>query len=193
MRLELRGHHVDVTPGLRRFVEEKLSKLERLLNNRAVSAQAVLTMERHRHVSDITLHASGERFLHGLGESGNWETSLTQAIDKISHQAQKLKTKQKEKRHNLKAPSLVPLEPVGKRAKAGKAAGDGSPRRTRNRVPRVLRTSREAIKPMSIEDAAREVEAGGDGVVVFRNAQSQTISVLYRRPNGELTLVETEA
>ena len=80
-----------------------------------------------------------------------------------------------------------------KRAKAKKAAGDEAPRRVRSRGPRVLRTSREAIKPMSIEDAAREVEAGGDGVVVFRNAQSQAISVLYRRPNGELTLVETEA
>ena len=193
MRLELRGHHVDVTPGLRRFVEEKLSKLERLLNDRAVSAQAVLTMERHRHVTDITLHARGERFLHGLGNSGNWETSLTQAIAKISHQAQKLKTKNKEKRHNLKAPSLEPLEPIVKRAKAKKAAGDAAPRRVRSRVPRVLRTSREAIKPMSIEDAAREVEAGGDGVVVFRNAQSQVVSVMYRRPNGELTLVETEA
>jgi putative sigma-54 modulation protein len=193
MRLELRGHHVDVTPGLRRFVEEKLSKLERLLNHRAVSAQAVLTMERHRHLTDITLHASGERFFHALGESGNWETSLTQAIDKISHQAQKLKTKQKEKRHSLKAPSLEPLEPMVKRATARKPAGDGPPRRMRSRVPRILRTSREAIKPMSIEDAAREVAAGGDGVVVFRNAQSQAISVLYRRPNGELTLVETEA
>ena len=193
MRLELRGHHVDVTPGLRRFVEEKLSKLERLLNDRAVSAQAVLTMERHRHVTDITLHARGERFLHGLGNSGNWETSLTQAIAKISHQAQKLKTKNKEKRHNLKAPSLEPLEPIVKRANAKKAAGDEAPRRVRSRGPRVLRTSREAIKPMSIEDAAREVEAGGDGVVVFRNAQSQVVSVMYRRPNGELTLVETEA
>jgi putative sigma-54 modulation protein len=191
MRLELRGHHVDVTPGLRRFVEDKLSKLERLLNDRAVSAQAVLTMERHRHVTDITLHARGERFLHGLGDSGSWETSLTQAIAKISHQAQKLKTRQKEKRHNLKAPSLEPLEPAVKRAKARKV--DGSPRRLRSGGPRVVRTSKEAIKPMSIEDAAREVEAGGDGVVVFRNAQSHAISVLYRRPNGELTLVETEA
>jgi putative sigma-54 modulation protein len=193
MRLELRGHHVDVTPGLRRFVEEKLSKLERLLNDRAVSAQAVLTMERHRHVTDITLHARGERFLHGLGDSGNWETSLTQAIAKISHQAQKLKTRRKEKRHNLKALSPEPLEPIVRRARAKKPAGGAAARRPRNGVPRVLRASREALKPMSIEDAAREVEAGGDGVVVFRNAQSQVVSVMYRRPNGELTLVETEA
>jgi putative sigma-54 modulation protein len=193
MRLELRGHHVDVTPGLRRFVEEKLSKLERLLNDRAVSAQAILTVEKRRHVADITLHARGERFLHGLGDSGNWETSLAQAIAKISHQAQKLKTRQKEKRHNLKAPSLERLEPVMKRVKSAKNALATSTRRRRRDGPRVVRTSREALKPMSIEDAAREIEAGGDGVVVFRGARSQTICVLYRRANGDLTLVETEA
>ena len=192
MRLELRGHHVDVTPGLRRFVEEKLSKLERLLNDRAVSAQAILTLEKRRHVADITLHARGERFLHGLGDSSSWETSLSQAIAKISHQAQKLKTRQKEKRHNLKAPPLEPLEPVVKR-KAARPAKAAPTRRARERMPRVLRASREAVKPMSVEEAAREVEAGGEGVVVFRNADSQAISVMYRRRNGDLALVETEA
>ncbi len=192
MRLELRGHHVDLTPGLRRFVQDKLSKLERLLNDRAVSAQAILTVEKRRHVADITLHARGERFLHGLGDSGNWETSLTQAIAKISHQAQKLKTRQKEKRRHLTSPALAPLAAGAKRARVAKPATGAAPRR-RGRLPRVLRTSRETIKPMSIEQAASEVDAGGDGVVVFRNADSDAISVLYRRANGELTLVETEA
>src|SRR5882672_2184856 len=143
MRLELRGHHVDVTPGLRRFVEDKLSKLERLLNDRAVSAHAILTVEKRRHVADITLHARGERFLHGLGDSGNWETSLAQAIAKISHQAQKLKTRQKEKRHNLKAPSVESLEPVLKRTRATKPADKAPSRRASGRAPRVIRTSRE--------------------------------------------------
>ena len=115
MRLELRGHNADVTPGLRRFVAEKLAKLERLLNDRAVSAHAILSVEKRRHLADITLHARGERFLHGLGESGNWETSLTRAIAKISHQAQKLKTRQKEVRHSLKAPSLEAAEPIATR------------------------------------------------------------------------------
>ena len=118
MRLELRGHHAAVTPGLRRFVAEKLAKLERLLNDRAVSAHAILSVEKRRHIADITLHARGERFLHGLGESGNWETSLTRAIAKISHQAQKLKTRQKEVRHSLKAPSLEAAEPSAKRTAA---------------------------------------------------------------------------
>ena len=196
MRLELRGHHVDVTPGLRRFVETKLAKLERLLNDRAVSAHAILTVEKRRHVADITLHARGERFLHGLGDSGNWETSLTQAIAKISHQAQKLKTRQKEKRHSLKAPALDALEPIAKSGRARTpAAAPAAPaeRRSRPRRLRTIHTTRDAVKPMSVEDAVREVDAGGDGVVVFRNAESQAVSVLYRRRNGELALVETEA
>ena len=190
MRLELRGHHVNVTPGLRRFVEAKLSKLERLLSNRALSAQAVLTLEKRRHVADVTLHARGERFLHGLGDSGSWETSLAQAISKISRQAQKLKTKQKDKRHALTPPEAEPVA-AAPRVRARKTPGGaGNPPA---RMPRVLRAQREALKPMSVEAAAREVDAGGDGVVVFRNASSQAISVLYRRRNGELTLVETEA
>ena len=64
MRLELRGHHVDVTPALRRLVGAELAKLERVLNNSAVSAQAILTLEKYRHRADITLHARGERFLY---------------------------------------------------------------------------------------------------------------------------------
>jgi len=193
MRLELRGHNADVTPGLRRFVEEKLTKLERLLNDRAVSAHAILTVEKRRRIADITLHARGERFLHGLGESGNWETSLTRAIAKISHQAQKLKTRQKDTRHGLKVPAVDVAEPIIKAAKAGKRAPAVPAGRKAARMPRGLTASREALKPMSVEDAAREVEAGGDGVVVFRNADSQAISVLFRRRNGELALVETEA
>jgi hypothetical protein len=56
-------------------------------------------------------------------------------------------------------------------------------------MPRVLRTSRQTVKPMSVADAAREIEAGGDGVVVFRDIETASVSVLYRRRNGELTLV----
>ena len=193
MRLELRGHHVDLGPGLRRFVESKLSKLERLLNDRAISAHAILTIEKHRHRADITLHARGEKFLHGVGDSDNWETALTDAIAKISHQAQKLKTRFKNGRHRLNAPTAAATEPVAKVGKTRKPVVAAPARRSRARMPRILCASREAVKPMSVEEAAREIEAGGDGVVVFRDVASQAISVLYRRRNGELTLVETEA
>jgi hypothetical protein len=59
-------------------------------------------------------------------------------------------------------------------------------------MPRILRASRQAIKTMTLPEAAREAEANGDGVLVFRDLETATISVIYRRSTGELTLVETE-
>ena len=98
MRLELTGRHIDITPSLRRIVDAKLAKLERLLNDSAVSAQVVLTREKFRRGAEITLHARGENFLHGVGSSETWERSLTQAVDKIAHQAEKVKGKWQERK-----------------------------------------------------------------------------------------------
>jgi hypothetical protein len=99
-------------------------------------------------------------------------------------------------------------ERTRRRAKTGIAAAahdDGTavaasrparaPRAVRERVrmPPILRASRQAVQPMSAADAARQLDSGRDGVVVFRDVETRSISVLYRRPDGELALVETEA
>jgi len=189
MRLELTGRHVDITPALRRLVDTKLAKLERLLNDSAVSAQAVLTNEKRRRRADITVHARGEKFLHGVGNSATWEMSVGEAIDKIAQQAQKVKGKwQERKRRGRRAPLAIDQP----EAVAVVPAPPGAPA-SRPRMPRILRATRQAIKAMSVADAAREVDASGDAVVVFRDQETAAISVLYRRRNGELTLVETEA
>ena len=80
---------------------------------------------------------------------------------------------------------------------AGGRAGRASARSVRHasgpRKPRMFQSSRQVVKPMSVADAVREVEARPDDLVVFRDVERGSISVLYRRQNGELTLVETEA
>jgi putative sigma-54 modulation protein len=185
MRLELTGRHVEITPALRRLVEGKLSKLERVLNDRAVSAHAVLTREKHRRRTDVTVHARGEKFLHGVGDSSAWTTSVAQAMDRIVQQIKRVKGK---------------WEPKGRRRAGEELAPDGvdgtvPPRTVREtvRMPRILRAEHQPIKPMTVADAAREVDAGGDGVVVFRDVETASVSVLFRRRDGELTLVQTEA
>lgn len=190
MRLELTGRHVDITPGLRRLVTAKLSKLERLLNDRAVSAQAVLSREKHSVRADITLHARGETFLHGVGNADGWETSIGEAIDKLSQQAQRVKSKYTDrKRRGVKG---APVAGESREAAAPKPVGATRPARERVRMPRILRATRQTIQPMSVADATRAIEANGDGLVIFRDLERDSVSVLYRR-NGELTLVETEA
>jgi putative sigma-54 modulation protein len=187
MRLELTGRHVEITPTLRRLVDTKLAKLERMLNDSAVSAQAVLTREKYRHRVEITLHARGEKFLHGLGNSAAWETSVSQAIEKITQQAQKVKGKWQERKRRGVGKG-VPI--IGEEREVSRVVAPKP--RVRVTMPRILRAERQALRLMSVSDAARQID-GTDDIVVFRDAETSAISVLYRRRNGELTLVATEA
>jgi putative sigma-54 modulation protein len=183
MRLELTGRHVDITPALRRIVDRNLARLERILNDSALSAQVVLTREKNRHRADVTLHARGEKFLHGVAAATDWPRSVSQAAEKIVQQAKKVKGKwQERKRRGRRTPPEA----------LAAADGGAPPPRVRPRMPPILRSSRQAVKAMSVADAAREVEASGEGLLVFRDTDTESLSVMFRRSNGELTLVETE-
>jgi len=191
MRLELTGRHVDITPGLRRLVEKRLAKLERMLHDTALSAQAVLTREKRQHRADITLHARGEKFLHGFGAAGDWDGAMNGAIEKLSQQASKVKGKWKDrKRQPAKG---VTLEETGEPATPSRVqpAGVAAGRRSRTRAPHLVQTVKHAIKPMTVSAAVEELESLGDTVVIFRDARSGGVNVLYRR-GGELTLVSTD-
>jgi putative sigma-54 modulation protein len=192
MRVELTGRHVDITPAVRRVVDRKLAKLERLLSDGAVSAQIVLTREKLRLRADITLHARGEKFLHGEGATARWDSSLTDAIEKIAQQALTLKGKRQERKRfgGARAVSLDSSERADREVASVPAE---SARPPRARMPRILRATRQTLRAMSLADAAREVDTGADRLLVFRDIETAAVSVLYRGRNGELTLIETEA
>ena len=188
MRLELTGRHFDITPALRRLVDRKLARLGRILNDSALSAQVVLSTEKNSRRADVMLHARGEKFLHGIGSADAWAGAMTQAIDKIVQQAKKVKGKWQERRRGRKPPSEVAVAASSRAREADRRrAPRGLPK-----MPPILRASRQAVKAMSVADAAREVGASDEGVLVFRDSETAGISVLFRRTNGELTLVETE-
>ena len=180
MRLALTGRHVEITPALQRLVEKKVGKLDRLLNDGLVSAQVVLTLEKHRHVVDIRAHARGDHVLHGLGDTDAWETSFSEAIEKIAQQLQKVKGKWQQRKRRAAPAKVI--------AAAEAAAPEPAPEE--ERIPRIMRASRYLVKPMTVEEAAMEVEAGADAFLVFRNASTDSINVLYRRKDGNLGLIE---
>ena len=91
MRVELTGHQVELSPGLRSLVDRKLAKVTRVLNNAVVSAGVVVKKERVRNVVEITLHARGEHFLHAVGKAETWQAAITAAVAKVLHQTEKVK------------------------------------------------------------------------------------------------------
>ena len=91
MRVELTGHQVDISPGLRNLVDRKLAKVHRVLNDAGVSASVVVKKEKVQNVVEITLHARGERFMHAAGKAETWQTAMTAAVSKLMHQTEKVK------------------------------------------------------------------------------------------------------
>jgi putative sigma-54 modulation protein len=181
MRLELTGRHVEITPDLRKRVEKNLARLDRLLEDGIVSVQAVLTLEKYRHRSEFTVHMRGDHFLHGLGDTNTWELSITDAIEKITQQLVKVKGKWQERKRRAISPRMMPAEP-------DTAAAAPKERKAR----RVRRVPRYAVKPMTVDEAALAVESGDDTFLVFRNAATDSINVLYRRKDGHFGLIEPE-
>jgi len=179
MRVDITGRHVDITPPLRQLIDRSLGKVERLLNDRAVSATVILTKEKYRHRTELVVHARGDHMMTGNGEANGWPLSVRKAAAKIEQQARKLKSRWTEdKRHH-----------DGTGASAADAiSGPASPAARRP----VVRAARYPVKPMSVEDAALRLEAGRDTFVVFRNADTDAVGILYRRKDGNLALIEPD-
>jgi putative sigma-54 modulation protein len=175
MRLDITGRHVDVTPPLRQLLDKRLARLARVLNDAAVSAAITLTKEKYRHRTEIVVHTRGDHVLRGNGEGAGWPLSVRQATEKIEQQAETLKGKWHDRKR-----------------KHPKAREVGGPVTEGAAQPRIVRATRYAVKPMSIEDAALRLDAGSERFVVFRNADTDAVSILFRRKDGHLGLIEPD-
>jgi len=117
-----------------------------------------------------------ERFLHGEGAGPDPQTAIGMAADKVERQAETLKGKWSgRKRRSLPAP------------RPARASPNGGPGR------RIIRARRYAVKPMSVEDAAAEIGDGRDAIIVFRHSVTDAVTVLFRRSDGNLGLIEPDA
>ena len=175
MRLDITGRHVEITAPVRQLITKRLSRLERLLNDAAVSAIITLTKEKYRLRTEMAVHTKGDHVLRGDGEGNAWPISIRQATEKVEQQAQKLKGKWNGRKRKGAAARVVPAP-----------SGEAPP------TPRIIKASRYAVKPMSVEDAALRVDGDGEAFVVFRNADTDAVTILYRRKDGNLGLIEPE-
>lgn len=176
MRLSLTGRQVEITPALRRLVERKVARVERVLTDKAVSGQVELSQEKFRRVADVQVHARGGHLLQGHAVATSWGESLSTAVDRLVQQAQKMKGKWLDRKREA--------TPAKRRSEAPLVAA---------RVRRIVRARSYPIRPMSLEAAAQMVGPTADAFVIFRNDRTDAIGVLYRRKDGDLGLIEPGA
>ena len=178
MKIEFTGRQTEVPAELRRLAEGKLQKLGKLLPG-VTRAHVILSADKHRQVAEVSVH-SRQLDLSAVEATTNPRLSLTSAIDKLLRQAQRQKAKRRERKGKASPRRALPP------AERGGDGGDGG-------ALRVIRTRRSALKPMTLDEAALEMDGRGEGVLVFRDAATERVSVLFRRRDGHLGLVEPEA
>jgi putative sigma-54 modulation protein len=177
MKFEYTGRHIEVTPALRSHVEEQFSKLGHLFNKKdELSAHVIMGVEKGRHKSEIVLNWKHEILTANTSNSDMY-LSLSQTIAKIEKQGLKLKKKIIDKQH--------------KGVKVGVIAADGDEAKAAGPPPaRIINARGYDIKPVSTEEAAMLLDGEENQFLVFRDAKSERVSVIYKRKDGNYGLIQ---
>ncbi|RKH12153.1 ribosome-associated translation inhibitor RaiA [Corallococcus sp. CA053C] len=209
MQLNITFRQFGASDSLKEYAREKVDRVNRLLD-RAGEAHVVLSLERHLHHADITIH-SGAWILRGREKSDDMYASIDLAMDKIERQLRRYRDKLKshhgkEKVHHrqdlvntLKVrhdvfevsesldsteASVTSVTPATAGARADTAqAGEAG-------IARLVRTTHLAIQSLSVDDAVMQMNLMNNDFYVFQNQQSQALSIVYRRKEGGFGLIE---
>jgi putative sigma-54 modulation protein len=180
MQIDYTGRQMEITPAIKKHTEEHLSKLKRILGDQ-IKAHVILTVEKHRHIAEINVKARHLSWV-GLHETTDMYSSILGAIEKIEKQAKKTKAKRNGSKRRADSLAHVTMNVLNQ--ESGTPRGDGVS---------IVKTRKFAVKPMSVEEAVQEVQESQDEFLVFRNAESDSVNVIYRRSDGHFGLIEPEA
>ena len=184
MSVDITGRHIEVTEPIRKFATDRLERLRGVIDE-LLEVHFILTVEKHqRHLAELNIKTRRD-FYHGEEVSTDMYTSIAAVVDKVEKQI--LKDKEKNvtrKRHNnnhkggdvITTTSVIEVEEV---------LGE--------RLPRIIRNNEVAAKPMSVDDAAVHIGGSDREFLVFRNADTERLNVVYKRKDGNIGWIEPEA
>lgn len=189
MKLDLTGRNIEITPAIRDFTADKLSKLAKCIDE-IFEAHAILSVQKHRHIAEIVVKGRHHTFT-GTDETGDLYASIGNVVDKIEEQARRLKGKATAMRKRARSKPEVAAQAQESIHTAPPGDG-GAP--VPGGLSRIIRGNDLLTKkPMSPEDAAMKFVDSQREFLIFRDSRSQRISIMYRRKDGNLGLIEPES
>jgi ribosome hibernation promoting factor len=177
MDVDFTGRQVNVTPGLRRYTHQRLRKLDRLLPGRP-KLHVILTAEKRRRMAEITA-TFPDQTLVSVMEAADPRSAIKGALDKLERQAVRRLERKRTRKRRPKPTSNIVLNVF-------------QSSQVDNEERLAIETERLPVKPMTLEEAIQSLAKIRSGVVVFRNAESERVNVVYRRLDGKLGLIEPE-
>jgi putative sigma-54 modulation protein len=176
MRFEYTGRHVDVSPTIRKHVETHFKKLAHIFNDSTAATHVVIEVEKNRHIGEVIVYWR-DYTITAKETNADMYMALTRAIAKIEKQALKLKKKIIDRKQSGRPTAAVAPQPDGNVAPTP-------------RPPRIIAARRYSVKPMTTDEAALRLSSEPDQFVVFRDADTKRVGVLYKRKDGNYGLIE---
>jgi putative sigma-54 modulation protein len=181
MKITYTGRQVELAPAQLKKLQGRFTKIAKLLDGREErEAHVILSLERKMHKAEATIHYYNHELV-GLGSDADLFTAINLATEKLEKQCLKARTKWRDAKRvpRKSAPEVETEQPV-----PAESENDGSPGRQVYKV-----TPAPRRKPMTVEEAVLEMDKTKD-YLVYRDAQTDRVSVLVRRRDGHFDLVE---
>ena len=174
MQTSVTFKNLDPSDHLKSYVGDKLDRFDKFLDNPA-EANVVLAVEKFRHIAEINI--SGDRLtINGKEETVDMYSAIDMVLDKLEKQIKKNKEKIRERRSASKNRNRPMLEEIS-------SSSD-------DEREREIKIRNIEYKPMDIEEAVLQMDLIEDNFLVFTNARSDQINVLYRRRDGHYGLIQ---
>ncbi len=175
MQLSVTFRHLEPSDALKTYVQDRTSRLTKYID-RPLESQVTLTVQKFRQIADVVINADGIR-IAGQEAHEDMYAAIDLVMDKIERQVKKYKGKIKKHK-----PSQG-KEITWRRDIYEQESFDD------DREPVVVRTENYFVKPMSVDEAAMQMDLSQQEFLVFNNASTQTVNVLYRRKDGNYGLI----
>lgn len=177
IKFSIRGENLEVTDALRRYVEDKVAKIEKYFNEeQELNAKVNLKVYREKTSKVEVTIPLGSITLRAEDISQDMYGSIDLVVDKIARQIRRNKTKIEKKNRQKVATSQIFTAELEEQAAVEEV--------------KVVRTKQVDAKPMDLEEAKLQLELLGHDFFIYVDAKDHTINVLYKREDGDLGLLE---
>jgi putative sigma-54 modulation protein len=182
MQVNVRGVNTKVADPLRGYASEKVGHVGRIFDG-LMTAEVEFQEERNRRVPDkevveVTMTTTAGTTIRARGHAPDGFAAVDLVVDRLEQQVRRLKEKLVGRSH----PRESRQNPVHSSELDKDDESDGS--------PRIVRTKRFDIKPMTAEEAALQMELLGHDFYLFSNSETGESNVVYRRRDGDVGLIE---
>ena len=184
MNFIISGKNIEVTPGLKDAIEQKLGKLERYFTPET-DINVTLSVEKGRQKIEVTIPVKGN-IIRSEQTSDNMYVSIDLVEEVIERQLRKYKNKLVARSQGH--PTSYTSTGNSFRKEFFETEDDAA----EDDEIQIVRTKKFGIKPMFPEDACIQMELLGHSFFVFSNAETDEVNVVYKRKDGSFGLIEPE-